>query len=597
MKQIMLLVAMAAVVLTCGLWQPCVAQEVSDEAIITEISITGFVNLPAATQATIRQTVQSQVGEPMDEETVQSDVEALLATGWLFRVTPMVQPVEGGVHLTFTVVENMVVTSLDFIGNISLTDAQLAAVVGTQPGTVLNFTQVTADAQAIKEAYAKCGYTATEITAVNPTDAGRLEYVIFEPTISEIRIEGNRKTRDYVILRELAFQPGDVFNARHIETSLYNLERLAIFDEPVAVPEPGTTPGTFAVVIRVKERRTGLASVGVGNSNIQGLIGFIDVADTNLFGTGQRLSARVQFGANDTYQLTYVNPWFDNKRTSFTASIYDRNVLQQVVVLDQTYEEHRQGGFISFGRPTGPRSRASITLRADKVQATDVPQTILDNIDETLDDPNYVYSAAMTLSHDTRSHIVYPVRGGYESLTGEIATGHADVTRTLPDLTTVGERVQRNYVKGVGEARRYIRLRARAPRPGEAGQQPLDWVYATRLMAGTIGGNPPFLEEFQIGGADTLRGYQEDRFTGRNMLLWNNEARVPINPSLTAVAFVDVGDAWGGEFAALSDSRDFELHVGYGLGVRVQTPIGPLRLDYGWGDESNEFHFGFGSTF
>jgi len=127
---------------------------------------------------------------------------------------------------------------------------------------------------------------------------------------------------------------------------------------------------------------------------------------------------------------------------------------------------------------------------------------------------------------------------------------------------------------------------------------PRNWVYATRVLGGTIAGNPPLLDQFTVGGANTLRGYIENRYSGNNMVLWNNELRIPINDSLQAVTFIDIGDAWGLKYPVIAGDDSLRLHLGYGVGVRVQTPIGPLRLDYGWGQgSSNQFSFGIGSTF
>ncbi|MFW6156255.1 MAG: BamA/TamA family outer membrane protein, partial [Armatimonadota bacterium] len=129
-------------------------------------------------------------------------------------------------------------------------------------------------------------------------------------------------------------------------------------------------------------------------------------------------------------------------------------------------------------------------------------------------------------------------------------------------------------------------------------------VVALRLMAGTTFGSPPLFESFSVGGANTLRGYEPDRWRGESMLLGNAEYRKRINDSLTAVAFMDIGDAYGGTFETVvpgfeieATDQTFEPHVGVGAGVRVVTPIGPLRLDMGFGEDGSQAHFSFGHTF
>lgn len=563
------------------------AQEANQQArIIREIVFRGVERITPAAQKQMKDVIKSTVGQPFTTETADADVEAIRELGWFVRVSYRTEDVEGGVRLVFTVVEAPVISSIEFIGNTRIPSRDLLKVIKTRPGEVLNRDRVKPDALAIEAAYYDKGFTEVRVVDINIDDTNKLVFTIFEPRIGEIRIEGNSKTREYVIRRELTIKPGDVFNVNAVRMSLRNLDELGIFQEVVANPEPGTEPGTLMVAIHVKERRTGLAALGVGHSNIQGLIGFVDVADTNLFGSGQRLSFRVQFGADDSYQLSYTNPWIDTHKTSLTLNVYDRTILRQAVQTDQTflYNEKRTGANLSIGRPIAPFIQGFLTFRNDKVRATadnndQVPPILLQGSD--------IRSIALSGVRDTRNNFLNPSAGSYANLAVEYAGfGGADFT------------------KFTGEGRRYWNLRPNkrknmaAPAPDAKKKEPLPIVYATRFMLGTSSGAPPFLDQFLVGGADTLRGYKEDQFPGEAMLLWNNELRIPFSDALQAVLFVDAGDAWGGSFADQFGDSSFKLHVGYGAGIRVVTPIGPLRLDYGLNNAGgHEFHFGVGEVF
>jgi outer membrane protein insertion porin family len=579
-------------------WQVGYAQ--AAQPTVRELVFQGVEHLSADAQAQMRKVVTLAVGQPYAVETANADVERISGLGWFVRASVRTEPVEGGVRVIFTVVENPMVTAIDFIGNSVFSDAQLLQVISTRPGQVLNRNQVAPDAQAIKKAYADQGYTLVEVTDINITPEGRLEFVIFEPRIGEIRIEGNSKTQEYVIRRQLEVKPGDVYRTTTIRKSLTNLEQLGLFDEVTAVPDPGTEPGTLTLTVRVRERdHYGMLSLGAGTSNIQGIFGFIDVSNNNLFGSGQRGSVRAQFGSDPSYQISYTNPWtFGRNRheaTSMTVNAYDRITLRQAeqAGVSSTYHELRRGGDISFGREVADFTRAYLTFRADSVKASSA-DTLPASL-ESLHQWTNVRSIGVSTVYDVRGRrntnndfvldVQNPTEGSYANGAVEFAGfGGAD------------------FMKLTGDVRRYVPIYISGFRKRRATDEPIKrrppWVYASRLLAGTITGAPPFLDQFLVGGADTLRGYKEDRYPGQNMLVWNNELRFPIADALQLVTFADLGDAWGGDFARDAGDAKPRLHLGYGLGVRVITPIGPLRLDYGWAASGgNEFHFGVGATF
>jgi len=555
--------------------------------IVRAVEVQGYKSITPQVQEAVAKLLKTQVGQPYDEKIAKGDEEEILNSGWFYNAFHRPEATEDGVRVVFTVVENPVVKKISFVGNTVLPSDALLAVLQTKPDQVLNQDLVSEDATRIRKAFADKGYSLVQIVDLNVTPEQELKFQIFEPKIGEIRVETDTKalrTRDYVIRRELQFKVGDVYNENDIRESLRSLDRLGIFQEVKAIPQPGTEPGTLLISVQVVEHRTGLASVGVGHSNIKGLIGFVDVADTNLFGSGQKLNLRVQFGADDSYQLGYTNPWVGSHRTSFTTNLYNRTILRQAVSEDTThlYDERRIGGNLTLGRPLGKGpnpTRGYVTLRADRVHATEEADNPLPPGLEGLLEPSDVRSLTLSMVRDTRTNFLNPDGGHYTTVAGEVAgLGGAD------------------FNKFTAEHRRYWIIKNK-PKP-EDSRKRQPWILASRLSVGVITGNPPFLDQFLPGGADTLRGYKEDRFPGMNQLLLNTELRLPINESLQAVGFVDLGDAWGGRFAEGFGDPSFTLHTGYGMGVRVQTPIGPLRLDYALNSEGGrEFHFGIGSTF
>jgi outer membrane protein insertion porin family len=143
------------------------------------------------------------------------------------------------------------------------------------------------------------------------------------------------------------------------------------------------------------------------------------------------------------------------------------------------------------------------------------------------------------------------------------------------------------YSKMGADLRRYLPIGK--AKPDGSNQK----VLALRLMGGFALGNLPLSENYWIGGAETLRGYREDEFHGTRSLLLSAEFRVPFGSSLQGVTFFDYGYAWpDGTNMHLGD-----LKPAVGLGLRVVTPLGPLRLDYGFGKEGGRSHFSIGHVF
>jgi outer membrane protein insertion porin family len=237
--------------------------------------------------------------------------------------------------------------------------------------------------------------------------------------------------------------------------------------------------------------------------------------------------------------------------------------------LVSTYDRKRKGWDITFGRPQGEYVQNYITLkhRGDyygrPVSGTDYS----DGTHQQYLQDNFGITRSIILSRvfDSRDNVFNATEGSRLSMSAEFA-----------GKVFGGDF---NFNKYDVESRKYFKV-------GH------DQTIAVRMDLGYATGHMPDSGRFSVGGIDTLRGYDEDEFKGNKMFTASAEYRFPIAKKVQGVLFSDVGNAWNGEGYKLDD-----LKASVGVGIRLNTPLGPIRLDFARGSEGNKTHFGFGGQF
>jgi outer membrane protein insertion porin family len=285
--------------------------------------------------------------------------------------------------------------------------------------------------------------------------------------------------------------------------------------------------------------------------------------------------------------------------------LYDKLVYRFSTSLGTTvagstsrYDERHKGGTVTFARPLSELFRLGITGRFDDVSTAAITNT--PNTFPVQDGTVATGTVRGTL--DTRDFAANPTGGSYH--TAWIESGVSDLRKSSIGNDRLGTSA---ISKLAADLRRYVPLKAhKGKTPADRAREKIP-VLALRMMAGTSVGHLPYYEQFFVGGADSLRGYLEDRFWGRYMFLSSVEYRRPLAQALTGVLFADVGDAWGAPSVyAFTDPtlqtryrqhQSISPRGALGLGLRVTTPIGPIRLDYAFGSEGGRLHFSIGHSF
>ena len=539
---------------------------------IVEINFSGA---SAATEPTARAALAMHVGDAVSEAGLVKDRDAVYATGYFYDLYPTFEQVPEGVVLTYNVLENPVLKEVKIEGNTVETTESLMDLVTVKNGELLNSRTLQENVQAIQEKYRADGYILAKITDLNIAQDGTLTIKISEGVLEDYKVKGNKKTKDYVILREMRQKTGEPFNANLARRSMQRVYNLGFFEDVNVKMNPGVEPNAVVMEIDVKEKRTGSFGIGAGYSSSDGMVGMVSVSDTNFRGMGDTISISYEISGDDTdargYTFMYRRPWLDKKETAGTLRVYNRTYEYDDYDEDGNHKESfmrkYSGGEFTLSRPMSEYSTNFVTLRNRKDKY--VKHTEMGNAGNRSGNTawlgnNFGTTRSITLEHvtDTRDNVYEPTMGARASISTEFAGLGGDF----------------NYQKVILGDTHYLKA-------GRA------QVFVLRGQYGISHGTISEFSQFRLGGQDTIRGYREDQFRGTRMALASLEYRFPIVSKVTGALFTDYGGAWSDGF------MPEKLHGSIGVGLGLNTPIGPLRLDYGRGSQGGRVHFRVGGTF
>lgn len=487
------------------------------------------------------------------------------------------------------------IREINFSGNTLFKTEELKKMLTTKSGDSYSVKSIALDRSNIMDAYFEQGYVTTAVIpdAEFETKEATADiiYKIKEggkSYLEKISISGNTTTKNKVILRELLFKEGEMFDGKKVKQSRQRLINLGFFEQVKFDIRPGSEENKKVLDIEVKEGKTGNLVFSAGYGNKPGLYGTIEFTKNNLFGKGYSTSVKTEFGKNLlNYEIGWTDPWFRDTPTSVGFDIW------HTTEKEDEYTDKKLGGDIRIGRPLGVHNKIYFKYKYDKSAMVDVKTDAPESINEWVKkwgDGNYVLSSsiAVRVVRDTKKgeEILFHPTSGYQmELSNEFAGGF------------LGGDI--DFYKPTFEGSWYF---------------PSWWefVLALHTKLGLVTNlakhqDIPDYEKFRIGGPYSVRGYNDrsihpDSGGGNSMLISNVEYRFPIGKELFGCLFADVGNTWE-EASKITSFTD--LKYGTGFGIRFKSPIGPIRLDYAWGlsdapghqKGTPEAHISFGSFF
>lgn len=553
---------------------------------VTKITIEGDKH---GNHDAIMDALKVKPGMEFTKDGIAADLHAVYQLGWFYDILPEYKQVPEGVQVTYHVMENPVFKTLVVEGNTKVSTDKIKDIIDLPKDKIINLKDVNEKVRKVEAEYSKEGYILARVTDVRVLPSGELYVKVNEGIVEDFKIKGNTKTKDYVITREMKLKKGQPFNSKDARRSMQRIYNLGYFEDVNIKLNPGKAPNAVDVEITVVEMNTGTFGIGAGYSDADGFLGMISVGDKNFRGTGDKVNVRWEFGGdssnNKNYEFSYTKPWLDDKETSVGLSIYD--MTNEYADYDHDgneiarYDKQRRGQELTFSRRTNNEYVVNyLTLKnrkdiykgvadgyEDAEQYFEVPDDLTLQDQRRSENFGTTRSIGFTRAFDSRDNVNDPHEGKRNSYSIEWAGlgGDFDFTKYSADL------------------RYYYRMGASED------------VLAFMIGAGYADGTMPLSQRFAVGGSDSLRGYKDDQFKGNSMLRSTLEYRVPLMKKVQGVLFTDTGYAWDKN---TEDAFDLGLmKYSYGVGLRINSPLGPLRLDYGIGEDGGRFHFSFGGQF
>lgn len=471
-------------------------------------------------------------------------------------------------------------------------------------GNVFSPSQVEKLIEKIREYYGEYGYVDTIVRVLRRPNVktGDIDMVIdvIESKmfyLESINIQGNSKTKSEVIIRELALEPGEVFDLHRMKISENRLKETRFFDEVTLSPEETNIPQRKNLKVTVKEGRTGNLTFGAGFSTVESLVATVEVTQSNFDyahyksyfqGAGQKFRIRGTIGLKSNQVIiSFEEPWVFNRELAYGIDLYrtDSDYYSDY------YSEMRLGATNYLRKRIYEKIEARLAYKLELVDIYNVDNRIRGNVIPEQDIGNRTLSqVSLSFLRDSRDSYMTPTRGTRFELIQDLAGG--------PFL---------------GQTNLY-RIEARAGwwiPTFETGKQVFSIVGRTGSVQGYGGKDVPYFERFFLGGGYNMRGFKyrkvgrldsatEEPLGGNTFAFASAEYSVEVFNPVRFAVFYDIGfvnsDSW--------DWDPSDYCSDFGVGLRILMMGAPMRIDLGFplragdnNDDGMQFNFSFGTVF
>lgn len=550
-----------------------------------------FYGLNSVSQEELMQKMQMKEGATYSKETLQTDLRAIYETGYFtekMKAIPSKND-DGSVTIKIVVEENVPVKDFTIEGNTVVSVEDILATLSDMKGKPQNIAKLNQAIAKIQELYTSKGYILARIDSVSDDPDGTINISIKEGIIDKIMIEGNEKTKDYIVARNILTEPGMIYNENLIKEDLVRLYATQAFKDVTREIEPSEDiPDAYDITIKVQEQRTASISVGGGLDTVTGLFGSMGITENNFRGRAERISltglvgtgvilndSSVKDHMNIQAELSYFKPYFFNAETSLNTRLFFRDFGSYQIPLAI---ERRFGGEVTAAHrlKANRHASASFSLGVEHIGVKEGDFKGISSMYQKYNVPiserakqlegGLFLSLSPALIYDTRDSATVTRHGTMASIRFDENIGLNGFDKTNGKLT--------------GMIKQYIPIGKKSS------------LSFTAKGGGAIHGDLPEVMAYRLGGPYTIRGFKMSGVgTGNAFIMGSAEFATPI-PFMdrTRIAFLnnirftvwaDAGKVFDGTVSnTLYDRRMYAISAGVGLKVFVPG-MGPLSIDYG----------------
>ncbi len=506
---------------------------------------------------------------------------------------PQVEYKSDGIHITFHVQEGprYKVGQVEFSGDLIQDREALLDIVQldniAEKDGYFDRSLLREDTQDLADYYTNFGYAFADANAdIRRDPEEHVLHVTYRVQkkqkvhIRRLKIIGNYKTRDNVIRRQMLLTEGDQFQGQALTDSKQRLQRLGYFESVDLQAEPTQEPNLMDLRVEVEEKPTGSFSLGAGYSSVDNLFFTGQIQEENFLGKGYTLGFKGSIGSKSAlYQLSFWNPHVYDSPLGAGLDAY--NTFREY----STYDLARTGGRVKFAYSIGSFTRLHWNYQLEKYTVDNIDEDASDQIKD-IEGENWSSSVYLAAIRNTTDRRFAPTQGTKSTVSIEYAGGGLG-----GDDNFIRTKLEHSYYKS------------------------LFWkfIFNWRGQLGHLFENTnesvPDHERFYLGGIHNVRGYEyqdisayddEGLEIGGYKSFFNNfELVFPLleDQGLMGVTFFDAGKVWD-----KNEDLDFDLYKSIGAGIRWNSPLGPLRLEYGYPlddlkDNNGRFEFSVGHFF